>query len=70
MAIFTGWGSPCTVIKREGTGTMHYDEQLTVKRTHDGAELGYRAMQLKADGGIKEIAEAVEALPQEVSSDV
>jgi hypothetical protein len=49
---------------------MHYDEQLTVKRTHDGAELGYRAMQLKADGGIKEIAEAVEALPQEVSSDV
>ena len=65
MAIFTGWGNLCTIIKREGQGVMHYDEQLTVRRTSDGAELGYRAMQLKADGGIKEIAEAVEALPQQ-----
>jgi hypothetical protein len=41
---------------------MEYDEQLTVRRVEDGAELQYLALELKADAGIKEIAEAVEVL--------
>jgi hypothetical protein len=62
MAIFTQYGNPCTIIKREFSGIMEYDEQLTVRRVEDGAELQYLALELKADAGIKEIAEAVEVL--------
>ena len=64
MAIFTQYGNPCTIIKRELSGVMTCDEILVVRRDSDGAELQYHALELKADGGIKEIAAAVEALPQ------
>ena len=64
MAIFTGFGNPCTIIKRSGKGLMEYGELLTVKRTADGREIDYRACELKATEGIKEIAEEVEALPE------
>jgi TusA-related sulfurtransferase len=63
--IYTPFGCECTIVAREKTGTMAYGEVLTVS-THDNeACRQFRAWELKADGGIKEIAQIAEALPSE-----
>jgi hypothetical protein len=62
MTIFTGFGNACEVIKRAGSGQMKYGELLTVRRLSDGKEIDYRACELKADGGLTEIAGVTEKL--------
>jgi len=51
MAIYTRYGSECTIV-----GPMGTDGTIWIKRVKDGVEFNVPTLELKADGGIQEIA--------------
>lgn len=65
MAITTQYGNEVILTDREGEGVMTFGEIVYGVRTADNQRRSYRAgMDLRAPGGIAEIAAIVETLPR------